>query len=544
MAQAPAVVVRSGHDRDLRMRYTRSVFLYTALVMLALTACEDRQLTAERRQQYRAANALLHDTTARYLKAHLHTGELIVFAPPWTMDTVQRCVRGQGTRYDLDRASLGDRMHTLPWDSVALFETNQPITARDKSFTATLITVAAIDAMLTAFCTTNPKACFGSCPTFYLPGDSGVHQARAEGFSSAIYPALQYADVDQLGRWEHTCGGPLLYMKNEALETHVVDRLWLHAFPVVPGEEVRADPQDRFHRCTTPVPCAQARYLGQDVRAALHGDDGLEWTSLADANDLRSTSTLELGFVPRGNIARPGLALTFRQTLLTTFLLYTALGYMGDEVSDHLARMERDVTLRRRAGAPLNALQDIRVEAWVNGDWEEVASVRETGPIARNRIVVPLPETLAHAREVRLRLHLTPGMYRLDHTGLVDLLGPARGEVLRPIALTDHTGCPVRGLEALQQRDAAKLCALPGDVHAITFQPTQGKAPEWQLFLGAEGYYLEWMRPEWLEHTDPQRLRAMLTGNDGEWRALTREFKAMEATMEAVFWNSQTPTPL
>jgi hypothetical protein len=151
---------------------------------------------------------------------------------------------------------------------------------------------------------------------------------------------------------------------------------------------------------------------------------------------------------------------------------------------------------------------------------------------------------LGHAREVRLRLHLTPGMYRLDHAGLVDLLGPAEGEVLLPTALTDHEGCPVRGLDALQCRDAEKLCALPGDVHAITFEPTRGNAAAWQLFLGADGYYLEWMRPEWLEHTDPRRLRAMLLGNDGEWRALTREFKGMEATMEAVFWNSQTPTPL
>jgi hypothetical protein len=525
------------------MNKSVNVLLWVGL-FLAFLACEDRGLIADRRQQYRAANALLRDSTQRYLKAHLHSGELIIFSPQWAMDTVERCVRGTGTRYDLDRTSLGEWTQTLPWDSVALFETNLPITSRDKGYTAALVTVAVIDAMVTALCATNPKACFGSCPTFYFPGDSGVHQARAEGFSSAIYPALQYADVDQLGRWEHTCSGPLLYMKNEALETHVVDRLWLHAFPVVPGEEVRADPQDRFHRCATPVACAQARYRGQDVRSALLRDDGVEWTSLADAHDIRSTGTLELGFTPAGGVARPGLALTFRQTLLTTFLLYTALGYMGDEVSDHLARMERDATLRRRAGAPLNALQDIRVEAWVDGDWEEVATVRETGPIARNRIVVPLPEDLGHAREVRLRLHLTPGMYRLDHAGLVDLLGPAEGEVLLPTTLTDHAGCPVRGLDALQHRDAAKLCALPGDVHAITFQPTMGNAATWQLFLGADGYYLEWMRPEWMEHTDPKRLRAMLLGNDGEWQALTREFKGMEATMEAVFWNSQTPTPL
>jgi hypothetical protein len=529
------------------MARIRTVLLFVVLVLAAL-ACEDHILSAERRLQYHTANALLHhppnDQQVRYLKAHLHNGELIIFSPQWTMDTVEHCVRGRGTRYTVDRGSLGEGTYALPWDSTALFETNQPIAGRDKGYRAALITISVINLAVSTFCAINPKACFGSCPTFYLPGDGGLHEARAEGFSSAIYPALQYADVDQLGHWDRTATGPLVVMKNEALETHVVDRLWLHAFPVMPGEEVRADPQDRFHRCSTPQPCTRATYQGQDVRSAVLADDGTEWWSTADAVDLRSSGTLDLDFAPHGRLEQPALMLTFRQTLLTTFLLYTALGYMGDDVSDHLARMQTDEALRRRVGGPLDALQDIRVEAWTHGRWETVATVHETGPIARNRVVVPLPAALAAEPEMKLRLRMTPGMYRLDHVGLADLLGPADGEVLKPTALADHAGCPVKGLDALQQRDDAKLCALPGDVHAITFQHPSGQADQWQLFLGADGYYLEWMRAEWLERTDPKRLRAMLMGNDAEWRSLTREFKAMETSMDAVFWNSQHPTPL
>lgn len=526
---------------------TKTILLFLGLVLAAL-ACSDHIQSAGRRQQYRSTNALLHHTPEdqhkHFLKAHLQNGELIIFSPQWTIDTVDHFVRGHGTRYSMERESLGEGTYALPLDSVALFETNQPITGRDKAYKGTLITVGVINAGFTTFCAINPKACFGSCPTFYLPGDSGLYQARAEGFSSAIYPALQYADIDQLGEWDKAASGPLVYMKNEALETHVVDRLWLHAFPLIQGEEVRADPQEHFHRCGTSVPCERAHFNGQDVWKPLLADDGLEWTGPADAVDLRTSGTLDLGFVPDGALDRPALALTFRQTLLTTFLLYTALGYMGDEVSDHLARLQTDDALRERVGGPLNALQDIRIEAWVQGSWVDVATVRETGPIARNRIVVMLPLPLRRAREVRVRMHMTPGMYRLDHLSLVDLLGPANGEVLLPVALTDHEGCTIKDLDAIQHRDMNKLCALPGDVHAITFQAPQGQADQWQLFLGADGYYLEWMRPEWLDRTDPDRLRAMLMGNDAEWQALTREYKAMENSMEDVFWNSQTPTPL
>jgi hypothetical protein len=135
-------------------------------------------------------------------------------------------------------------------------------------------------------------------------------------------------------------------------------------------------------------------------------------------------------------------------------------------------------------------------------------------------------------------------MYRVDHAGLVDLCGEVIGERLSPAALMDQEGCSVPGLVNVYERDAHKLCTLPGDVHAVAFERPVGRSRQWQLFLGADGYYLEWMRREWLQHTDADRLRAMLLGRDAEWRALTKEYKAMEEEMDAVFWNSQWTHPL
>jgi hypothetical protein len=523
------------------------VFLVVALLVVVPLACTMYEVGAQQRRQYRDANALLHqqgDGGGHYLKAHLHSGDLVIFDPAWVMDTVTHRLEGNAKRYGVERAPIAEGHVVLSFDSIAILETNRPIRSRDRNYRTTLITISVMNAVMTGYCVMNPKACFGSCPTFYLPGDEGLFSARAEGFSSAIYPALQYADVDQLGVWADDGEAPRVIMKNEALETQVVDRLWLEAFPVVDGEEVRMAPDGAFWRCSGPVPLSTARQDGKDVAAYLRADDGAEWWSRADTVDLRSTGTLELSFERNTLGQRPALAITFRQTLLTTFLLYTALGYMGNEVSDHIAGLEGDAALRKRTAGELHKLQDMRVEVMVNGRWQEVAVVRETGPIARNRTVVPLPPLLDSEASIRLRLHHTPGMYRVDHAGLVDLCGEVIGERLSPAALMDQEGCSVPGLVNVYDRDAHKLCTLPGDVHAVAFERPVGRSRQWHLFLGADGYYLEWMRREWLQHTDADRLRAMLLGRDAEWRALTKEYKAMEEEMDAVFWNSQWTHPL
>ena len=62
---------------------------------------------------------------------------------------------------------------------------------------------------------------------------------------------------------------------------------------------------------------------------------------------------------------------------------------------------------------------------------------------------------------------------------------------------------------------------------------------DYELFVYSKGYYLEWMRKEWLGGKDLLKLRKMVLGDEKTWKDLAREFKQLEPSMEATFWNSR-----
>ncbi|HEX4931707.1 MAG TPA: hypothetical protein VFV33_00925, partial [Gemmatimonadaceae bacterium] len=176
------------------------------------------------------------DRKAPFLKAHMRDGSLYVLSP-WSVDDSARQVSGSGTRYDLARIAGEQGPITLPLDSVVLFETN---VARTSGSVAALAVVTGITAGFAIYCASNPKACFGSCPTFYVT-DGGRDVLQAEGFSASVAPSLEARDVDALYRARPRGREVRIDMVNEAYETHVVRFANLLAAPRRPGRRVMAD---------------------------------------------------------------------------------------------------------------------------------------------------------------------------------------------------------------------------------------------------------------------------------------------------------------
>jgi hypothetical protein len=64
--------------------------------------------------------------------------------------------------------------------------------------------------------------------------------------------------------------------------------------------------------------------------------------------------------------------------------------------------------------------------------------------------------------------------------------------------------------------------------------------PDWyELFLEARGYYLEWLRQEWLPEADPVRAARLAFDPAGMLRELAPQFKAVEPSLEHLFWISR-----
>jgi hypothetical protein len=185
---------------------------------------------------------------------------------------------------------------SLSIDSIAIIETNKKLVGAESERVSILSILAAIDIAITIACITNPKACFGSCPTFYINEHESIHFADAEGFTHAISPSLQYHDIDALNNSAVSGSDFFLTMKNEALETHCVKSVKLLAYPRKKGERVYQARDDVFYACENRYALTKAVAPEGDITKALIDSDREERFSLADKNDLCSREVVYLAY--------------------------------------------------------------------------------------------------------------------------------------------------------------------------------------------------------------------------------------------------------
>lgn len=474
---------------------------------------------------------------APFLKVHGRDGGLVLLEQ-WKLDGAARTITGHGRRYDAQREIQGSGQLTVGYDDVVLLETNEPKTVVHSG----LIVMGVVSAGMVAgtiACAANPKACFGSCPTFYRPDAEGEPTILAEGFSASIARSLEATDVDTLEGWVHE-GGPLeLLMRNEALETHVVRHVDVLAVPRPDGAEILRDGDTFWASGRSHAPAA-CRSAAGDCREALLGEDERAFQSSASPRDLAARETIELR-LPRGE-GSVGVVLRGRNTLLNTFLFYQALAFFGPSAGEQLSALDRAepsgpaVERLRRFG---ELLADIEVSVRTrSGRWVEIGSYREVGPLAWETKVVPVPDDVLRRLPddaVSVRLTLTRGYWKLDRVALAELDQPVAATRLRPVAAWRGDVPDADALARLLDPEST-LVTYPGDDVRLRYDAPEGPHV---LFLESRGYYYEWMRSEWLFEFDPAAGRELLGRPRRALRRLAPHYARVEADAEEVFWNSQ-----
>jgi hypothetical protein len=460
------------------------------------------------------------DHRSAYLKAHMKDGRLYVLSK-WQVGDAGRQVSGVGELFGLARETMGSGSFTVALDEVALLETN--VLQRSAS-AAALAVITGISVAVTMFCIENPKACFGSCPTFYV-SDGTEAVLQAEGFSSSVAPSLEARDIDALYRVQPVRREFIVTMKNEALETHVVRGVRLLAAKRPTGGRVIATLAGEFREASDLRAVEACRADEGDCSAKVRAFDGDERFSAADAKDLARREVIEMQ-LPASDGPR-GLVIASRQTLASTYLFYQSLAWLGRSASATLAALERG---DRMVGGALTRLRDtvggIEVLAETGGgDWVSLGEVREMGPLAADVVIVPLPVGATG----RVRLSLARGHWRIDYVASARL-----GARVEPFSIESGSVASARKLQPAQ----GPLVTLPGDVHTYSFLLPDDPR-RYEFFLETRGYYLEWMRDEWLPDENPARAAQLMSNPAQLLRDVAPEFKKQEARMEAVFWGSR-----
>jgi hypothetical protein len=331
-------------------------------------------------------------------------------------------------------------------------------------------------------------------------------------------------------------------MKNEALETHCVRDLKLLVFPREKGERIFHTPTDDFYLCENNYVLTSATANEGEITPLLRNQDRQERFSLSDENNLISKEEIYLSFENVKDIKDPGLILNFRQTLMTTYLIYSAFGYMGDEIGDIFAKMETNHVNQEKVKAGIKKeLGKIDVYTWNDqkNDWEFQNGFYEIGPIAINRQLMPL-KNVSSGQVVKLKLVINKGYWRIDYAALTNIKRKVEPLQIPPVTVLNKGIPDTKALSDILNPDI-HLISMPGSEYKFNFKlPDQNT--DYELFLYSQGYYLEWMREHWLKDKNLVKLWQMINLPDKYMKEEAKNYKQYETTMEEQFWGSKIDT--
>jgi hypothetical protein len=467
-------------------------------------------------------------------KLHMRDGRLFVLHG-WKRDG--DLVRGDGEEYDIDRLAVRSGPTAVPIADIAMLETSKQ-ELMGSAIPMALATAASLS--LTVFCAANPKACFGSCPTFYAPTERGW-TIQAEGFSTSIASSLEADDLDDLPDARPAAGWVTLAMRNEALETHAVRRLSVLAVDGPAGSSVLHRPDGAFDAVG---PTAPPRTCSLDSPACdlLAERDARELSPESDGKDLAARTSITLRFDAPGT-TDAGLVLTARNSLMSTFVLYHMYALHGSHAGDFIDAIERKepatlLSLLRFAlsfgGIDIEYRQD-------DGPWRKAGSIGYVGPIARATQVVPLALARGDA-PVEVRLTMARAHFRIDAVRLGARLAHDLPAVEVPAEVEDAGERDPRRVEQEVRGAGPYLVTLPGDEIRFRFHVPEARGSA-AYFLESRGFYHEWMRPSWLREEDLPLAQRYLADPPAALRELAPLYRTLEPTMETIFQNSRFARP-
>ncbi len=509
----------------------RSWKLFISLIFLViLSGCSGTKLVRNSLTPEMVKEIKKHNN---YIKIHLKDGGLVI-TKNYHVTLTADSINGNGFRYSFNRSEVTGEANpfSLSKDEIALIETN---TLRGNLGNLAALSIVGVpSAFLATYCITNPKACFGSCPTFYAPSQSKP-ALMAEGFSSSISPSLEKTDVDMLYWADEKSKELSLKLTNEALETHVIRRVDLLAFTTGREEKVFAGTDDRFYRTSDIIPPKSCQAREGDCLELVKQMDHLERYSKTSSRNLAKKEEIILSF---DNVlpSRLGLLIGSRQTLLTTYLFYQAMAFAGNYYGELAAETEKGNNhLKGRMQKIWDKLGAI--EIYIQGKqnhWEKVGEINEMGPIASDIHLLNLPES--QNKQIKIKLRMTKGLWRLDYLGLAKITGEETPLRIKPALVlkndtTDRDAC----MRLSEEKNP--LITFPGDNYELKYR-LPGEC-SYQFFIESRGYYMEWMREEWLAEENLHKVAIALKFPGLFMRMAAPGFKKAEPKMEKIFWESR-----
>lgn len=501
------------------------------LIILSLSlSCSPAVINTRSNYPVNTLSSSLPNEENKYLKVHFKDGQLAVIYK-WQINNETKKISGKGQRYNSNRnLTRADEVFDIDFDECVLLETND--FEGFNVISPLLMTVTIFTSVITVPCIFNPKSCFGSCPTFYLSQDDSLI-IQAEGFSSSITKSMEAADIDYLPSYQSNDSRIVnLELKNEALETHYIRRANLLAVPKPESGLVYHD-ENKFYTASNFKYPIKVNGGDTETLNLLSYKDRNEYLSISDSADLSSQESIIIDF-DTIMAEDAGIVITQRQSLMTTFLFYQSMAYMGRQYGELAAAYERSSKLVRGAQKTMyDVLGGVEVSIEISGKWKKIGVVKEQGPIVSDTHLLPFD---FKGEFSRVKLTLTKGLWQIDQVGICSIKEVESPEIIQPYMLVNNGQEDLSMLSILND-DESMLVNNPGVSYTLSYQLPDQR--EFALFLDTQGYYTEWMRSEWLAEEDLAMVNLILRRPNKWLKLMAPKYKKVEAEMNDLFWMSK-----
>ena len=236
--------------------------------------------------------------------------------------------------------------------------------------------------------------------------------------------------------------------------------------------------------------------------------------------------------------------LRLKNTLLTTVLFYdVVLASQGVEALEWNYRLNSDSLYAAFYHMAYNSYAGLTVSVRREGEWTQVETVPDVGPIAPKELALRLPVERNGYGEMEVRLEWFPDNFMIDYIGFEP--EPADDEIrvsaLQPHSIRDYRGEPVDSIGRLIGKfDQDYLVTGPGESYHFEYRVPSREDSVTTLFIRSRGYYTEWLRGDWISRRSTG-YRFNLFDVEGTIGALRESWKENRPLLEEKFLRTRIP---